>query len=374
MSIVKIALTGGPCGGKTTGIGRLQKYFTNLGYKVMAVDETATRVITGGGYPWESSNTVEFQKAIFKLIRQTEESFELIARTFETEKVLIICDRGTIDSEAYMSDKQIEQYYKELGVTKNKLFEKYDGVFHLVTAANGAEKFYSLSNNEARTETIDQAREKDTNTLNAWIGHPHLRIIDNRSDFETKMAQLIKEVASILGEPLPYEIEKKFLIEKPDLEIIEKMPHKKVEIVQFYLKNEGGTEDEEVRIRQRGDDTGFTYTKTYKKKLTEERRIEIEERLTAEQYIHELSNIDSTMYPIRKTRYCIPYDGSYLEIDIYPEVNGISCVGYNTAVLEIELYDENAEYHIPDFIHIGKEVTDDKRFKNKELAKQGLFK
>lgn len=36
---------------------------------------------------------------------------------------------------------------------------RYDGVFHLVTAASGAEDFYTLESNEARTETVDMARE-----------------------------------------------------------------------------------------------------------------------------------------------------------------------------------------------------------------------
>lgn len=260
---------------------------------------------------------------------------------------------------------------KSWGVTKNKLFEKYDGVFHLVTAANGAEKFYSLASNEARTETPEQAREKDENTLKAWTGHPHLRIIDNRSDFETKMIQLIKEVANILGEPVPYEIERKFLIKKPDTSLLESMTHKKVNIVQFYLKNEDKA-DEEVRIRQRGDETGFTYTKTSKKKITETKRIELEEILTQEQYINEMVNIDSSLHPIVKTRYCIPYEGSYLEIDIYQERNGVSCVGFNKAILEIELYDEDAEYKIPDFIEVEAEVTNFKNYKNRELARKEI--
>ena len=36
---------------------------------------------------------------------------------------------------------------------------RYDAVFHLVTAALGAESYYSLLNNETRTETPEFARE-----------------------------------------------------------------------------------------------------------------------------------------------------------------------------------------------------------------------
>ena len=36
---------------------------------------------------------------------------------------------------------------------------RYDAVFHLVTAAQGAERFYTLENNQARSETPQQVRE-----------------------------------------------------------------------------------------------------------------------------------------------------------------------------------------------------------------------
>lgn len=36
---------------------------------------------------------------------------------------------------------------------------RYDGIFHLVTAARGAEENYSLDNNEARTESVEVARD-----------------------------------------------------------------------------------------------------------------------------------------------------------------------------------------------------------------------
>jgi hypothetical protein len=35
---------------------------------------------------------------------------------------------------------------------------RYDAVFHLVTAANGATQHYSLDNNETRTESTDFAK------------------------------------------------------------------------------------------------------------------------------------------------------------------------------------------------------------------------
>lgn len=56
------------------------------------------------------------------------------------------------------------------------LCSRYIAIFHLVTAAQGAEKFYSLDNNGIRIENIEQAREIDARTCRAWIGHPKLYV------------------------------------------------------------------------------------------------------------------------------------------------------------------------------------------------------
>ena len=62
MQITKIVITGGPCAGKTTGMGRIQKEFVKLGYKVLFVPETATELITGGVAPWTLVSNEEYQK------------------------------------------------------------------------------------------------------------------------------------------------------------------------------------------------------------------------------------------------------------------------------------------------------------------------
>lgn len=50
----------------------------------------------------------------------------------------------------------------DLGVTTAQIRDnRYDAVIHMVTAADGAEKFYATISGEARYESADQAREKD---------------------------------------------------------------------------------------------------------------------------------------------------------------------------------------------------------------------
>lgn len=74
-----------------------------------------------------------------------------------------------------------------LGASEAALTARYDLVLHLVTAADGAEAAYTLSNNPARTESAEQAKELDARVVALWCSHPRRRIIDNSTDFGGKM-------------------------------------------------------------------------------------------------------------------------------------------------------------------------------------------
>ena len=363
MEITKIVITGGPCGGKSTALSRIETNFEQMGYKVLFVPETATELITGGVAPWTCGSNKDYQNAQFKLQMEKEKVFEEAAKTMNAEKVLIVCDRGMLDNKAYMSSSEFDSIVDDLGYNEIELRDHYDAVFHLVTAAKGAEKFYTTDNNKARTETPEEARVLDEKIISAWTGHPHLRVIDNSKDFESKMKELISEISSFLGEPKPFEIERKFLIKYPDIEKLESNPHcERVEIIQTYLKSNDG---EEKRIRQRGVDGNYVYFLTSKFKVDDIKRIEIEKRLSRDEYLKLLMNADVTKHQIRKTRYCLTSDNQYFEIDVYPFWD-------DKAIMEIELRSEDMEINYPDSIEIIKEVTDDTAYKNSSLASMDL--
>ena len=101
-----------------------------------------------------------------------------------------------MDNQAYMSEVEFQAALEWLGLDRVSLRDDYDGVFHLVTAAKGAEQFYTLTNNQVRTETPQQARELDDKLIAAWTGHPHLRVIGNDLDFEGKMKRFKAETSA----------------------------------------------------------------------------------------------------------------------------------------------------------------------------------
>ena len=184
--VVKIVLTGGPCSGKTTAQSWILNNYEKLGYKIFFIPETATEHITGGLTPWETNTAYDFQKGIFLHQMVKEDIFTEAAKKMGYDKILIVCDRGLMDNKAYMSEEEYQRLLEEFGLTKSTIMDRYDAVFHLVTAAKGAEEYYNLDN-EARTETVEQAVAIDDKTINAWTGHPHFRIIDNSTDFDEKM-------------------------------------------------------------------------------------------------------------------------------------------------------------------------------------------
>jgi CYTH domain-containing protein len=276
------------------------------------------------------------------------------------EKILLVCDRGALDNKAYMTQADFDKVLDIVGHNEVELRDSYEAVFHLVTCAKGAEEFYTLENNGARTETVDEASALDDKIIAAWTGHPHLRIIDNDTDFELKMKRLLDEMTAFLGEEAPRDIKRRFLIDYPDIMHLESLPNcQRLEISQTYLV---APEGEENRVRQRGIDGNYIYFQTKKRNVAENQRIRLERRLSKDEYIRLLMDADPSCRPIRKTRYCLTYMNQYFEIDVYPFWN-------DKAIIEIEQGEEDTNIIFPDFVNVVREVTDDEAYKNLTLAK-----
>ena len=360
VKISKIVLTGGPCAGKTTALTWINNYFSKRGYMVLFVPETATELISNGVAPWTCGTNYDYQTFQIRLQKTKEQIYDEAAKTMKNDKILIVCDRGILDNKAYMKGAEFKKILRDFGTSEVKERDSYDAVFHLVSAAKGKEDVYTLANNVARTESVEEASKLDDKIISAWTGHPHFRIIDNSTEFEEKLERLLKEIAVFLGEPEPYEIERKFLIYYPNIKELEDMSNcTKVDITQTYLKSVDGVER---RVRARGIDGDYLYYLTEKRKISSIRRVEVERKLTQDEYLALLMEADTSLHSIHKTRYCLSENNQYFEIDIYPEWN-------NQAIMEIELSSEDEPIKVPDFIEIVKEVTDDDSYKNYSMAK-----
>jgi len=210
-----VVLTGGPCGGKSTALGRLRDMvsakFGDFDMDSYSVPEVPTVLHAGGcRYPGtaadKSSELLAFERGILALQIAMEDSFLRIANSkAPSRKSVLFLDRGAFDLVSYMGDPSGGLLWNEtmLGMmppcTEESLRARYDGVLFLQSAAVGAEAFYTKSNNAARTETVSEARVLDAKTHAVYQSRfKDLVFLENCDGFETKMARAETAVSKMI--------------------------------------------------------------------------------------------------------------------------------------------------------------------------------
>ena len=197
--IHRFVITGGPCGGKSTALNILKKVFTDYGFKVFIIPEIATEIVTLG-LSFKEVSVNDFQNLLIERTLQTEAFTDKIVNSFDFngKDIIIFYDRGLLDNKEYMPYDDFIKALTKHNITEQEATDKYDAVFHLVTAAKGAEKYYTLENNDVRHETPEEAKKLDDDTIAAWSTHKNLRIIDNSTSFDEKINRLIKEIMNFI--------------------------------------------------------------------------------------------------------------------------------------------------------------------------------
>ena len=183
--IFKIVLTGGPCAGKTTVMSRLKHFLLSRGFRVFIAPEAATMLFSGGVMFSDiatDEGKITFQRNLLKTQMHLEDSLRDLAK-FTRKPSVILCDRGAMDGKAYVSNKVWNEVLGAVQSDNVALRDtRYNAVLHMVTAAIGAEQFYTAENNAARTETKEEAAEQDKKTMQCWVGHPKVCacVVSNR--------------------------------------------------------------------------------------------------------------------------------------------------------------------------------------------------
>jgi len=199
--VVRIALTGGPCAGKSSALDHLIKHATNEGFDVLTAPEVATLYFNSSyQFPSPMSETFAeqkftFQRNILKLQLQMERCYSDLAGS-TGRPTIVVFDRGLRDCMAFMVEGEwpsaLAELNKELAngpagrITDQYVFDRYDGVIHLVTAADGAEAHYKFGivtddngGKVYRRETPAEAVEQDRKLQKAWEGHPRHVVVSN---------------------------------------------------------------------------------------------------------------------------------------------------------------------------------------------------
>lgn len=358
--IWNIVLTGGPGGGKTTAIPYVYQRLQSLGYFVLVVPEASTNLILSGFKPGNGVSFFDFQKLVTTMQLFNEWFYTSLSKLAQADKIVILHDRGLMDNKSYVSADEFNQILKIFSKNEFQVREHYDAIFHLVTAADGAEEFYTLENNAARSETIEEARNLDKKNIENWTGAPNFRIIDNSTNFEGKLDRLMNEILSVLGEPIPAEFQRKYLVEIPDLEELEKLYH--VEIVdmeQFYLPPLNQTKRYIRKRSQNGNSTYYYIEKKYCGRGGF--ALKLQNFISEDEYWKMLDTRDINLYPVLKKRVYFVSNNQYFELDLFGGSR-------KNALLEIRTSTQNTQICIPDGIQVIEDVTDNPSYRNCSIA------
>ena len=184
----KLAITGGPSGGKTTLIEVLKKEF---GAKIKVAPEAAS-ILYKGGFP-RIKNYAGYYHAQLAIISTLRHIEDLMIESHPD--CLIICDRGSLDSLAYWPDNE-DHFFRNINSTRQAELARYDWVLHLDTATEGD---YDTTN-PIRTESFHEALLLNEKVRSSWDGHPQRQVITAENDFFGKMKKATDIVADILAQ------------------------------------------------------------------------------------------------------------------------------------------------------------------------------
>lgn len=174
----RIALTGGPGGGKTTAGDLFRR---EMGGRIAFVQEAATLVFSGG-FPRSSEPgaIIAAQRAIF----QVQQNLEAVQAALHPGRILL-CDRGTVDGAAYWPGEP-EEFFAEMGTTLEAELARYDAVLFFESAAAGGMSIEG--GNPVRTETRQEAVRLDARLRALWARHPGFHLVPHQASFFKKIS------------------------------------------------------------------------------------------------------------------------------------------------------------------------------------------
>lgn len=178
----RVVLTGGPGAGKTAVLEMVRRSFCR---HVHVLPEAASTVF-GGGFPREDDAVclAAAQRAIYFVQRELETIGD------NHNPAVVICDRGTLDGQAYWPYLS-EEYLPALGTTLGAELDRYDVVIHLRTPT--ADHGYNHAN-PLRTETAVRAAEIDAAIFEVWKDHPRRFVVESSDDFMVKVSRALEIV------------------------------------------------------------------------------------------------------------------------------------------------------------------------------------
>lgn len=188
MSIKRIAVTGGPGGGKTTVWRALAAAHREL---LVPVPEVATLMFR---HVFPQVQSEAERRAVQRAIFQVQEQLELFHAARARPDQVLLCDRGTCDGGGYWPAGP-DSFFVTMGTSWQAELARYDSVLFLETAAVGG---YSIADgNDTRSESLAEAIAIDSNLRRVWSAHPRFLHVPHEADFTVKVSRALARLDAL---------------------------------------------------------------------------------------------------------------------------------------------------------------------------------
>lgn len=357
--VKRIVLTGGPGSGKTSVLEKIYQVYSSEGYKVIIVPETATELMNNGiTFKDGSISLLDFQELVMRLQLAKEEVVDRAIELADTDKIIVVYDRGTIDNTAYIKKEEFEEILARLNNVKSfaDLMNKYDLVINLV----GREDFYTTENNKARSESASEALKLGDATLKCWLGHKKVKIVLPKETIEEKTSEVLNTINELLEEKQVKRQEKYSVdLSNSDLDKVRNIG-KAMYIEQTYLSSDA---DVEKRVRKVSFNGCISYIFSVFKVMSDGTKVIVSEKQIDQKLYDSLLEFkDSKCESIRKIRYYFSYQGEYFNLDVFED-------GEEIGILEINV-GEDEKVVTPDFISVLEKVSNNELYFNRNIARK----
>ena len=376
--ITTVALTGGPCAGKTTLMEKLANEIDNIPkVKVFFAKEAATLLQQSGINYIDAGADETFQKLIIEHQLTAEKSARVCAMKFAKKhpehKVIIICDRGIMDGAAYFDTAaEFDKILSKYRLNKQKVYERYDMVLFLRSAAVGAEQFYTTMDGTPRVETPKQAVQRDKGVYDAWCEHHNFKALENTFKFYEKLDVAVQLILAAAGIQVPNKFFKRFVIKCPNFFDTVAMVKMNVCDEQFYfLQSEAKgqvvflkSQRKASAVRYQKSENRFGMVKNSKNKKVYTCVFQQDSTITENEFANQLAKLDPLVNHLVRKLYSFTISFSVrCELELYPYSD-------KYAIIKVYMDSPADEKKVKEKFEVCKEITDDPRYSEYEIAKR----
>lgn len=180
MTIVRIAVSGGPGAGKTTLWRTVAEAHSA---RVIAVPEVATLMFS---HVFPHVQSERERRAVQRAIFAVQHNLEHVYESRLGAGQVLWCDRGVPDGGGYWPEGP-DHFFETMQTAWRAELSRYHAVLFMESAAVGGMPI--SDGNHTRTEDLETAVRLDQRLHEVWCAHPNFHVVPAEQDFALKIAR-----------------------------------------------------------------------------------------------------------------------------------------------------------------------------------------